>query len=175
MRNIEIKARIADYDSICKIAEELSGGPPTVIAQDDTFYRVNKGRLKMRFYSDSSATLVRYDRVDEGGPKLCDYDLIQFPSSDSEKAKQLDEVLRKCIGSRGRVVKERKLYMVGQTRVHIDSVQDLGHFMELEVVLRPDQSAEEGRSIARDLQNRLHVKDEDLIECAYVDLLDRNV
>ncbi|XP_026749284.1 uncharacterized protein LOC113510066 [Galleria mellonella] len=173
MRNIEIKARITNYDNICKIAEELSGGPPKIILQDDTFYKVNRGRLKMRFYSDSSATLVRYDRDDEEGPKLSDYDLVEFSAVDGQKAKQLDELLRKCLGSRGRVVKERKLYMVGQTRVHIDSVQGLGHFMELEVVLTPEQSVEEGQAIARDLQKALQVKDEDLIECAYVDLLDK--
>lgn len=64
--------------------------------------------------------------------------------------------------------------MVGQTRIHIDTVQGLGHFMELEVVLLPDQSVEEGQIIARDLQEKLGVMDSDLIDCAYVDLLDKN-
>lgn len=63
--------------------------------------------------------------------------------------------------------------MVGQTRVHIDTVKGLGHFMELEVVLRPEQTTAEGEDIARDLQLKLGVKDGDLIQCAYVDLLDR--
>ena len=63
--------------------------------------------------------------------------------------------------------------MVDQTRIHIDTVQDLGNYMELEVVLRPEQTLEEGQAIARDLQTKLGVKDEDLIECAYVDLLDK--
>lgn len=63
------------------------------------------------------------------------------------------------------------LYIVGQTRVHIDNVQDLGHFMELEVVLQPEQTLEDGQIIARDLQQKLGVKDEDLITCAYMDLL----
>ena len=63
--------------------------------------------------------------------------------------------------------------MVGQTRVHIDVVQDIGSFMELEVVLKPEQSTEEGQVIAKDLQDKLGVKNEDLIECAYVDLLDK--
>ncbi|XP_063543960.1 uncharacterized protein LOC134752260 [Cydia strobilella] len=173
MRNVEIKARITDYENICKVAAELSQSEGTVIKQDDTFYRVNDGRLKMRFYADSSATLVRYDRDNDGGPKLCNYELLEFSANESEKALLLDSMLRKCLGARGRVVKERKLFMVGQTRVHIDTVQDLGHFMELEVVLRPEQTLEEGQAIARDLQTKLGVKDEDLIECAYVDLLDK--
>ncbi|XP_034838081.1 uncharacterized protein [Maniola hyperantus] len=172
MRNVEIKAKINDYDAICEIAEALSGSTPTVIQQDDTFYKVNQGRLKMRIYADDTATLVRYDRDDEEGPKLCDYDLLQFSINESKKAKDLDGILQKCLGIRGRVVKERRLYMVGQTRIHIDKVQDLGNFMELEVVLRPEQSLEDGQDIARDLQTKLGVKDEDLIQCAYVDLLD---
>lgn len=63
--------------------------------------------------------------------------------------------------------------MVDQTRVHIDTVHDLGHYMELEVVLRPDQTLEAGQKIAQDLQTKLGVNNEDLIECAYVDLLDK--
>ncbi|XP_047039466.1 uncharacterized protein LOC124644255 [Helicoverpa zea] len=173
MRNVEIKAKITDYDNICKIAQELSGGPAKIINQDDTFYKVNEGRLKMRIYEDSSATLVRYDRSDEGGPKLSNYELLDFSVEEKEKAKLLDDMLKKCLGIRGRVVKERKLFMVDQTRIHIDTVEDLGNYMELEVVLRPEQTLEEGQAIARDLQNKLGVKDEDLIECAYVDLLDK--
>ncbi|CAB3262385.1 unnamed protein product [Arctia plantaginis] len=170
LRNVEIKAKITDYDNICKVAEELSGKSATLIKQDDTFYNVNEGRLKLRTFEEASATLVRYDRVDEGGPKLSNYELLQF---DSEQAKLLDTMLKKCLGIRGRVVKERKLYMVDQTRIHIDTVHDLGHFMELEVVLRTEQTLEEGQKIAKDLQTKLGVKDEDLIECAYVDLLDK--
>lgn len=107
MRNVEIKARITDYTKICKVAAELSQSEGTIIKQDDTFYNVNEGRLKMRFYADSSATLVRYDRDDEGGPKLSDYDLLEFSVGEAKKAVALDEMLKKCLGARGRVVKER--------------------------------------------------------------------
>lgn len=110
MRNVEIKARITNLENICKVAEELSGGPPSIIKQDDTFYRVNNGRLKMRYYADNSATLVRYSRDDLEGPKLADYDLLQFSVAEGEKAKLLDKMLRNCLGARGRVVKERLVY-----------------------------------------------------------------
>lgn len=65
----------------------------------------------------------------------------------------------------------RKLYMVGQTRIHIDTVKDLGHFMELEVVLAPEQTVEDGQKIASELQKKLGVQNEDLIDNAYVDML----
>lgn len=107
MRNVEIKAKVHDVEAICKIAERLSGSKPTIIQQDDTFYKVNTGRLKLRVYEDESATLVRYDRDDEHGPKLCDYDLLQFSVNEKENAKLLNNMLVKCMGIRGRVVKER--------------------------------------------------------------------
>ncbi len=73
--------------------------------------------------------------------------------------------------NRGVVRKERLLYMVGQTRVHLDSVEGLGHFVELEVVLRPGQSDDEGQAIARDLMARLGIREADLLETAYMDML----
>lgn len=175
MRNVEIKAKIKDYDKICKVAERLSNGPPTLIKQSDTFYTVNTGRLKMRFYEDSAATLVRYDRDDEIGPKCSNYELLQFSAAENDKAKLLDVMLQKCLGARGKVVKQRKLYMVGETRIHIDTVENLGNFMELEVVLRPEQSVEEGQEIANKLQTELGVNNEDLIECAYIDMLNKKL
>lgn len=63
------------------------------------------------------------------------------------------------------------MFLIGQTRIHIDKVEDLGNFMELEVVLNQCQTFEDGQQIAKDLQSKLEVKDEDLIDCAYIDLL----
>jgi predicted adenylyl cyclase CyaB len=73
------------------------------------------------------------------------------------------------------VRKKRHLYLVGQTRVHLDEVEGLGEFMELEVVLRPGQSDSEGQSITQDLMILLGVRQEDLLEGAYMDLLEGKV
>jgi adenylate cyclase class IV len=68
--------------------------------------------------------------------------------------------------------RRRLKYLVGQTRVHLDAVEGLGEFMELEVVMRPEQSDAEGQAIARDLMTRLGVREEDLLEGAYMDLVE---
>ena len=77
-----------------------------------------------------------------------------------------------ALGMRGVVKKTRYLYMVGQTRIHIDEVEGLGYFMELEVVMREGQSDAEGQDIAEDLMRRLGVREDALIEGAYMDLLE---
>jgi adenylate cyclase class IV len=62
--------------------------------------------------------------------------------------------------------------MVGQTRVHCDTVEGLGDFAELEVVLEDNQSVEDGQLIADDLMEKLGIDKTKLIKCAYMDLLD---
>ena len=63
----------------------------------------------------------------------------------------LREALHRAWGSAGRVIKRRWLLMARATRIHLDEVEGLGHFLELEVVLRDDQTEAEGQAIARDL------------------------
>jgi predicted adenylyl cyclase CyaB len=71
------------------------------------------------------------------------------------------------------VRKTRILYLIGQTRVHVDEVQGLGDFLELEVVLRPGQSELEGKNIVTALLSEFGIAQNELIAEAYVDLLAR--
>ena len=88
-------------------------------------------------------------------------------------ASTLKSVLTLALGIRGTVEKVRHLYVVGQTRVHLDDVKGLGQFMELEVVLEPGQTDEEGRGIAESLLSSLGIDRQDLLESAYMDLLEQ--
>lgn len=69
------------------------------------------------------------------------------------------------------VRKERRLYMIGQTRVHLDAVEGLGAFIELEVVLADGQDPGEGRRIAQGLVEAFRIRPADLVPVAYADLL----
>jgi predicted adenylyl cyclase CyaB len=70
------------------------------------------------------------------------------------------------------VRKKRWLYRVGQTRIHLDEVEGLGTFLELEVMLRPDESEGDGRATAATLMARLGIRESDLVPGAYMDLLE---
>ncbi len=165
--NIEIKARARDFSGIRSRAQALSDTPVQVIPQEDTFFTVGQGRLKLRVRNANPAQLIYYERVDQGGPKRSDYHI--FETSDPDGLKQ---TLGRALGIRGVVRKTRYLYLVGQTRVHLDDVEGLGQFMELEVVLRPGQPDADGQAIAHDLMAKLGVEASDLLEGAYMDLLE---
>ena len=78
------------------------------------------------------------------------------------------------VGIRGVVSKRRDLFLVGQTRIHLDQVEGLGTFLELEVVLTDDQSPAEGVLVANSLMDRLGIDADWLISNAYIDLLESN-
>jgi predicted adenylyl cyclase CyaB len=69
------------------------------------------------------------------------------------------------------VKKKREVYIVGQTRIHLDEVDELGTFIELEVVLSPDHDPEEGRTIATELMKKLGINETDLVSGSYADIL----
>jgi predicted adenylyl cyclase CyaB len=165
--NIEIKARARDFAALQSQAAALSDVPVQVVIQEDTFFNVPKGRLKLRILAPRRGQLIFYERPDQNSPKRSDYHIFE-----TGEPENLKTTLARALGTRGVVRKTRYLYQVGQTRVHLDDVAGLGQFMELEVVLQDGQSDAEGRAIAEELKSRLGVEDPDLIEGAYMDLLD---
>lgn len=165
--NIEIKARTSDYPAQLRRAEEIADGPPKRFTQDDTFYHVPHGRLKLRVFADGSGELIQYHRPDAEGPKASDHALVRTDDPDD-----LGRVLSTALGVRAVVRKTRTLLLCGQTRLHFDEVEGLGHFIELEVVLAEGQSAAEGEAIAHGLMKELGICPEDLLAGAYVDMMD---
>lgn len=166
--NIEIKARARKFDEIKARAEKISDAPMEIILQEDTFFNVETGRLKLRVLASDRGQLIYYTRPDHEGPKRSDYYIAY--TSDPESLKH---VLELAYGIRGVVKKTRYLYIAGQTRIHLDDVEGLGQFMELEVVLREGQEDAEGQVIAEGLMASLGVERSDLLEGAYMDLLER--
>lgn len=167
-RNVEIKARIESVNALEPRVAALADVGPTAIAQDDTFFHCPHGRLKLRVFADGHGELIAYDRGDTSGPKISDY--VRAPIAEPAA---LREALTRACGQRGRVVKQRTLYLIGPTRVHLDVVEGLGHFLELEVVLRDDQSAAEGEAVAQRLLAALGIAPSQLLPAAYIDLLEQ--
>lgn len=166
--NIEIKARVENFLEIKSRAEKLSDTPVQVILQEDVFFNVERGRLKLRILSADRSQLIYYTRPNQEGPKRSDYHIAY-----STDPLNLKRVLELAYGIRGVVRKTRHLYFVGQTRLHLDEVEGLGEFLELEVMLGEGQSDAEGQKIVEELMSALGVDRGDLIDGAYMDLLEK--
>ena len=165
-KNIEIKARVFDFERLLKIIESEGGAEAEVLVQEDVFYLAPSGRLKLRILGDSSGELIHYHREDSTEPRASHYRIAPTNAPDAMKA-ILDEVLPVL----GTVSKRRRLFRLGQTRVHLDQVDRLGDFVELEVVLQPGQAEAEGVAIAQRLMNVLGITSSHIVKQAYIDLL----
>ncbi len=165
-RNVEIKARVDDLDALEHLVAGLADSGPIATPQDDTFFACDAGRLKLRVFATGEGELIYYRRADEQGPKESFYILSPAPDPVS-----LREVLGLAYGLAGRVIKHRTLYLVGRTRVHLDRVEGLGAYLELEVVLEEGEPTEAGVREAHDLLAQLGIPGSRLVETAYVDLL----
>lgn len=164
-RNIEIKARVADRRALQAAVGAIATAGPTEILQDDTFFACPNGRMKLRDFATGEGELIFYWRSDTAGPKESQY----FRSPTTAVA-SLREALARGYGEIGRVRKHRTLYMVGRTRVHLDEVEGLGAFLELEVVLAEGEPAQAGIEEAQDLMARLGIAPSALVPGAYIDL-----
>jgi predicted adenylyl cyclase CyaB len=165
-RNIEIKARITRVNDLVGPAAAIADQGPTQILQDDTFFACHTGRLKLRAFSNNQGELIFYQRSNQSGPKESFY--VRTPTAAPDS---LREALTLAYGAVGRVRKHRTLFLAGRTRIHLDAVEDLGDFLELEVVLHEGEPLENGVREAQRLMQQLGVTPSQLIDQAYVDLL----
>src|SRR5271156_462138 len=138
-RNIELKAQISDVDLLLPKILAIADQGPFEIIQEDTFFACDTGRLKLRTFSKFDGELIYYRRINQRDAKESFY--LRSPTSAPET---LLELLSTAYGQTGRVQKHRTLFLAGRTRIHLDRVSGLGHFLEIEVVLEEHEPAEIG-------------------------------
>ena len=166
-QNVEIKAVVRDLAGLeARAAAAADTHAGELLQQHDIFLPSAKGRLKMRLVN-GVGQLIYYERADEAGPKTSTFEIAPVADFDAMRT-----TLVAALGAPlGEVKKRRMLYLVGQTRVHVDQVEGLGDYMELEVCLKEGQSEEDGMKIAHTLKDTLGVADADLMTGAYTDML----
>jgi predicted adenylyl cyclase CyaB len=112
--------------------------------------------------------VIFYQRPDKPGPKGSSYQRIEVG-----EPKTLKIILEKILGCRGIISKKRILYLLDKTRIHLDEVEGLGRFLELEVVLEDESQAPAGKKIIAALRDLLGIEDQDLVSGSYIDLLEK--
>lgn len=168
-RNIEIKAKIERIEALIPVIASLADTGPFDLPHHDTFFNCPLGKLKLRAFSANAGELIYYQRPDLKGPKLSIYQISPTNSPDS-----LRNTLASAYGILGTVRKRRTLYLLGNTRFHLDHVDTLGDFLELEVVLSENQTASSGESFALELMAKIGVLPSQLISTSYLELLHKS-
>jgi adenylate cyclase class IV len=149
-------------------AARLSDRAPELICQEDFFFRCDGARLKLRILGPDQGELIRYER-----PNVADARRSHYLIARTADPAILLEILQRTLPAAGVVKKSRTLYLIGQSRLHLDRVSKLGDFLEMEVVLRPEQPESEGHAIVNALLSALEIDQQQLIGEAYIDLLAR--
>jgi predicted adenylyl cyclase CyaB len=164
--NIEIKAKSDNQDAIREILKSKNADFKGVDHQIDTYFKVNTGRLKLR-EGNIENYLIHYQRENKEGPKQADVILFK-----SDPKSSLKDILTKALGILVVVDKKREIYFIENVKFHIDVVEDLGTFVEIEAI---DNDGTVGKD---KLLEQCHffldlfkIAQEDLISVSYSDLL----
>lgn len=167
MQNIEIKARVPDRATLLAAIERLGARPVWERAQRDTFFLVPQGYLKLREVDGEPAELIAYERAPGSEPRPSDYDIAT-----TADGPMLRTVLARSLGVRGVVAKRRVLHLWAHTRIHLDEVDGLGTFLELETVA-DGMALEQAHAEAAAVMEALSIRSEDLLDRPYLELLER--
>ncbi|RLE80467.1 MAG: class IV adenylate cyclase [Thermoprotei archaeon] len=167
---VEIKARYKDLDYVRRRLKELNAKHVGVFHQVDTYFLIGDKRLKLREVEGQSyAQLVYYLREDIKGPKVSNVMLVRVLDSDT-----LKRVLEDILGIKVVVDKIREIYLYKGVQVHLDQVKGLGTFIEFEMNIE-NRKVDEGKQFLKELMRELGVKESDLIERSYSDLMLRSL
>lgn len=165
--NIEIKARCDDHGRTRQILSEMGSRVMGTDHQIDTYFRVPDGRLKLREGSIENS-LIFYQRPDQAGPKRSDVQLYRVTPPDPS----LKAVLGEALGVFVVVDKEREIHFVDNVKIHLDHVEGLGAFLEIEAI-DADGTHSEDSLLAQceEFMRRFGVRDSDLLDVSYSDLI----
>jgi homotetrameric cytidine deaminase len=165
-RNVELKARDADPARSLEAALALGAEDRGVLEQRDTYFTRARGRLKLREQAPGGAELLAYERADSAEPRRSDYRIV--PVADPES---LRDALDAALGTLVVVVKRRRLLLWEDVRIHLDEVEGLGSYVELEAVCAPESDLEADRRKVERLRAELRIEDAALVGASYSDLL----
>lgn len=134
--------------------------------QRDTYFAVRRGRLKLREQRPGGSCLIQYDRADERRQRLSAYRIAAI----GEPAELL-AVLDASLGVELTVTKRRRLFVWQSVRIHLDEVDDLGSFVELEAVAPPESDLTSEHRLVAELRDHLRIEDELLCDQGYAQML----
>jgi predicted adenylyl cyclase CyaB len=136
-----------------------------ILLQEDTYFRVSRGRLKLRRQGGTAAQLIAYERPDLPGRRESRYRIVEV-----NDALELKEALAGVLDIAAIVKKSRHLFVFEGVRIHLDQVEGLGSFIEFEGVAEADDDLPRFQGLLNELQRSFYIEDDDLLSGSYCDL-----
>jgi homotetrameric cytidine deaminase len=166
-RNVELKARDADPHTTLERALALGASDEGVLRQRDTYFARARGRLKLREQEggrEPVAQLIAYVREDAEQARTSAYRIA--PAAEPEA---LRAALDASLGTLAVVDKRRRLLLWEDVRIHLDDVEGLGTFVELEAVASPDSDLRREHELVARLREELALGEP--VAVSYADLV----
>ncbi len=165
-KNIECKIPCSDPAEVERRARDLAASFRWRRRQRDTYFHVPSGRLKLREVEGEWGEVIFYRRADTDGARASLYRITPEPDPDGMRA-----LLASALGVKVTVAKTRSLYLLGSTRIHIDEVEELGSFIEIEEVVFEDEDEQIAARRVRELAAHLGLDIARAVPVSYADLL----
>ncbi|HYE55504.1 MAG TPA: class IV adenylate cyclase [Chitinophagaceae bacterium] len=167
--NIEIKARTTRADAIRQYLISKGAEFRGKDHQSDTYFNVPNGRLKLR-EGNIENNLIYYHRPETAGLKQSDVELVGTPEPAALKT-----VLTQALGVKAVVRKQREIYYIGNVKFHIDTLEGLGSFVEIEACSdNTSLSKEDLQDQCRMYMDAFGVEEKDLVNKSYSDMVITN-
>jgi predicted adenylyl cyclase CyaB len=165
--NLELKARIESPAHALRVARQIAR-PGSILFQTDTYFKVRNGRLKLRERSNAAPELIYYERNEKKGERWSRYHVAPL-----KRKSEMKKILENALGKRVVVRKRRRLWLYKNARIHLDTVYNLGHFIEFEVVLL--SSRDQAKCLLAELIELFKVEKEGILRCSYSDLIEKKL
>lgn len=164
-RNVELKARDPDPARSRAVCAELGAEDRGLLSQRDTYFRAADGRLKLREDGGRAAELIAYRRADLPGERESAYRIVEVPQPED-----LRRALAETLGVEVVVAKQRHLFLWENVRIHLDEVEGLGSFIELEAVADPESDLTREQQQVQALRDAFGIAESSLVALSYSDL-----
>jgi len=164
MRNIELKAHLPNMAEAEKACNKMEATFELNITQIDTYFKIPNGRLKLRECSPGNNELIHYHRADVADTKASEYSIVLVDAA-------IKEQLTQALGLLIVVDKVRGLWLWKNVRIHLDTVEGLGTFIEFEAVLSDEHDDADGHQKLNWLQKEFNILQEHIIDVSYSDMM----
>lgn len=164
MHNIEYKAELREIDLARAACKAVGAKFVITLVQRDTYFRVPSGRLKRRECEGEPTEWIFYDRADKANPRLSSFTI--YSSSEARSRFGTRPLPRLVV-----VNKRRDLWMVDNTRIHLDEVERVGRFLEFESLVSPGYPVAACHDRINGLREAFAHAMGEPISCSYADLV----